>query len=156
MSEFIPRDVIRFSSEAYAWQDAVRAAGAPLVERGNVEPRYLDAMVQTVIEAGPYIVLAPKIAVPHARPEMGVLKPGISVLRVLTPVTFDVPGFEGVGDVELFFALAATDKTSHLGSLQKLAMLLGDDDTIESLLGATTPDELYSIIQQSTGEETGE
>ena len=46
-------------------------------------------MIETVEKIGPYIVLAPKVAVPHARPERGVNKLGISLLKLNKEVDFN-------------------------------------------------------------------
>jgi len=46
-------------------------AGAFLVDTDAVFPSYVDAMVRAVEELGPYMVVAPGIALAHARPEDG-------------------------------------------------------------------------------------
>lgn len=52
----------------------MRIGGELLEKSGAIEPRYIDAMINTVKEIGPYIVIAPGIAMPHARPEAGAKK----------------------------------------------------------------------------------
>ena len=42
-----------------------------MVDAGFTEPTYTEAMIDVVRDMGPYIVLAPGLAMPHARPEMG-------------------------------------------------------------------------------------
>lgn len=44
------------------------------MNNGCIKESYIDAMVNTVKNMGPYIVIAPGIAMPHAAPEDGVLK----------------------------------------------------------------------------------
>src|SRR5664279_1589635 len=46
--------------------NAIRAAGQLLINDGLAEPRYVEAMVEAFRDLGPYIVLAPGIAMPHA------------------------------------------------------------------------------------------
>lgn len=48
------------------WRAAVRAAGALLVEACDCPPAYTDAMIATVKAHGPYIVITPGFALPHA------------------------------------------------------------------------------------------
>lgn len=48
------------------WRAAVRAAGALLVEAGVTAPAHTDAMIATVDAHGPYIVITPGLALPHA------------------------------------------------------------------------------------------
>ena len=64
------------------WQEAIRAAGKLMVEEGGVEARFVDAMIRVAKEFGPYIVIAPGIALPHARPEDGVIDSTVAVVRL--------------------------------------------------------------------------
>lgn len=142
-------ETICFTDDALGWEEAVRRAGRPLVDAGLAEESYLDAMVETVRTMGAYIVLAPHVAVPHARPEAGALGSGISILRTRTPVSFaDVD--EETGPVELFFALVAVDKEAHLELLRDLALLLGDEENIDAMLAADGPDALRRTITDIT------
>ena len=50
------------------WQEAIRAAGRLLIQDRAAEPRFVEAMIQVAKDLGPYIVVAPGIALPHARP----------------------------------------------------------------------------------------
>jgi mannitol/fructose-specific phosphotransferase system IIA component (Ntr-type) len=65
---------IRIKDEVADWKQAVVEAVAPLIENGYVESRYVDAIIENTAQYGPYYVIAPNIALPHARPEQGVLK----------------------------------------------------------------------------------
>lgn len=51
------------------WKEAITLAAKPLVEDGSVENSYIDAMIANVNKFGTYIVIAPKVAMPHSRPE---------------------------------------------------------------------------------------
>lgn len=96
-----------------------------------------------------YIVVAPKVAVPHAAPEQGVHHLGMSLLQLKHPVSFDL-AHEGDNDkdVQLIFVLAAVDSTAHLKALQELAMILEDDEQIAALIAAPTKPEILAIIRQ--------
>ncbi|GAL17715.1 PTS systemIIA component [Vibrio maritimus] len=50
-----------------------------LLEQGKVEASYLEAIKAKHEEIGAYYVLAPKIAMPHARPEDGVNEAALQV-----------------------------------------------------------------------------
>jgi mannitol/fructose-specific phosphotransferase system IIA component (Ntr-type) len=58
-------------AEADSWQAAVELSGELLVAAEGVEERYGPAMIQPVEELGTYVVIAPEVAIPHARPEDG-------------------------------------------------------------------------------------
>lgn len=106
------------------WRDAIVQACRPLVEAAAVEPRYVDACLALVEEHGPYIVLAPGIALAHARPEDGAVRLGLTVTVLSEPVAF---GHETNDPVDLVFAFACPDREQHVGLLAALSRaLLGD------------------------------
>lgn len=106
---------------ADSWPAAVRAAGQGLVDTGVAEERYAERCVAQVRQEGPYIVVAPGIALAHARPEDGALALGVSVAVLQSPVSFGHP----VNDpVDVVFAFCSPDRDSHVGLLGSLARQL--------------------------------
>jgi ascorbate PTS system EIIA or EIIAB component len=134
--------VIRLDVEAATPEEAIRQAGALLVADNKVEERYIDAMVKGFKDVGPYIVIAPLIAVPHARPEHGVLEQGVSLVRLKTPVVFGHPTND---PVQIVCAICGTDSTSHIGMLQSLAAVLGNKEKLETILTTKNKEEIISI-----------
>ena len=84
----ISSKTIALNVDAKDWKEAVRVSGGLLVKNGLVEPRYVDAMIEMVNTIGPYIVISPGVAMPHARPEDGVLEPCMSLITLKTPDQF--------------------------------------------------------------------
>jgi len=125
------------------WQEAVREAGNLLVKADRVEPRYVEAMIRMVQEIGPYIVIAPGVALPHARPEDGVKKACMSLVTLSPPINF---GNKYNDPVKLVVAFGTTDKKAHIDALAELAKLLGDSVKLEGLKRASSPDELLKLI----------
>ncbi|TFG49309.1 MAG: PTS sugar transporter subunit IIA, partial [Anaerolineales bacterium] len=119
LSDSITRELVQLQVKAENWEDAVRAGGQLLVNADICEDRYVDAMVAAVRDMGPYMVLAPGIALAHGRPEDGVLKMGLSIINLETPVEF---GSETNDPVSLVISFGGVDKESHLGLLQELAI----------------------------------
>ena len=74
--------------EASDWEDAVRYAGHLLYVCDAVEERYIEAMVENIKEHGPYIVIWPGTALPHADTLEGVKREAASLVRLKTPVEF--------------------------------------------------------------------
>jgi mannitol/fructose-specific phosphotransferase system IIA component (Ntr-type) len=125
------------------WQDAVRAAGQLLVSTRAAEPRYIDAMLRTAAELGPYIVLAPGLALPHARPQDGALGVGFSAVTLAVPVEFGNPDND---PVRLVIAFCAPDSTAHLQSLSQLARVLEKPSFIDRAASAPDKAELAAIL----------
>lgn len=141
--KLIRENLVAVDVEVDDWQEAIRAAGNLMVADGAVEERFVDAMIRVATEFGPYIVVAPGIALPHARPEDGVIEASIAIVRLKTPVNF---GNEDNDPVYLVVALAAVDQEQHIDGLRQLALVLGDDDKIIAIKEATTREELLDIF----------
>lgn len=146
LDELLKNHLIQYTDQELDWKAGIRLAAQPLLEKGYIEERYIDAMIGKVMEIGPYIVIAPKVAIPHARPEDGAVKMGISLLHSKQPIKFDFEDGEG-GDVHLMFVLSGTDNTSHLTALQQLAALLEDEEDIDYMVGESDQSVLYKFIQ---------
>lgn len=108
----------RVAVAADDWRTAVRAACAPLVESDALEPRYAERCIAMVDEHGPYMVLAPGLALAHARPEDGVRRLCVSAAVLARPVSFGHPEND---PVDLVFAFGSPDSEQHVGLLAALA-----------------------------------
>lgn len=145
LGEALTPDVIRLKVPAKDWEGAVRAAGELLVHTGRCEPRYIQAMIDAVHEIGPYMVLAPGLALAHARPQDGVIATGISLVTLAQPVEF---GSEENDPVSLVIAFGSPDKTSHIGLLARLAGFLEDEARRQQLGAAESVTEVIELIRQ--------
>lgn len=145
LADDLSDDAIVLRAEASDWRAAVRLAGDALTASGATTDDYTAEMIRTVEELGPYIVIAPSIALAHSRPSPAVLKTGISWVSLATPVEF---GHSSNDPVRLIVGLAAVDHDSHLATMSNLAGVLSGD--IDRLLEATTPEQLRALIQENT------
>jgi mannitol/fructose-specific phosphotransferase system IIA component (Ntr-type) len=125
------------------WEDAVRAAGRLLLDCGAVEERYIEAMVETTKELGPYIVIAPGIAIPHARPEDGAKQVCFVALQLEPAVEFGNPDND---PVQLVIGFSSPDTTAHIQMLATLARAIGQEDILERVSNAQTAEDLVSIL----------
>ncbi|MFA9428880.1 PTS sugar transporter subunit IIA [Egicoccus sp. AB-alg2] len=123
MSELLEEAVLvgRARRPAGGWRDAIRVACDPLVEREAVSEHYPQRCIEMVEEHGPYIVLAPGIALAHARPEDGALRLAVAATTLTEPVAF---GHEDNDPVDLVFAFGSPDRDQHVGLLSALATAL--------------------------------
>lgn len=132
------------------WVEAVKLSGTLLAVDGVIEERYINAMVKVTEELGPYAVIAPGVAIPHARPEDGAKRIGLSILVVKSGVNFGSPN----DPVYVVIGFAAIDKTSHLGVLKELAELLSMPDLVEKLRNSSSVEEIIDIIKAYTQNKT--
>lgn len=141
MLKEIIKNKVMVEKEVKSWEDGIRLAAKPLLEEGYIEERYIDAMIENVIVNGSYIVILPDLAIPHARPETGALKTGISVLKLEKSVKF--PDDK---DVKLMFVLSATDSDTHLDVISELTEIFMDEDIMEDLFKSNSKEEILEII----------
>ena len=102
---------ILLNEQVKTWEESIRRVSEPLIKEKVIEPSYVTAMIDSVKEYGPYIVIGKYIALAHARPEDGVNQLGISVATLKQPIEF---GNEENDPVKIIFCLAAVDSYSHL------------------------------------------
>ncbi|WP_158305248.1 BglG family transcription antiterminator [Carnobacterium sp. 17-4] len=149
LTELLQEDLIKFTNKKMEWQEAISIAADPLLKEGYINGNYINAMISMVKKMGAYIVLAPKVAVPHARPEEGVAKLGVSLLHLDQPVDFNMDSeYDEDKEVKLIFILAAVDSTGHLKALKQLSKILEDEENITELIDATNARELFNKINE--------
>ncbi|PXA68287.1 PTS sugar transporter subunit IIA [Cryobacterium arcticum] len=134
---------IETRAEAADWRAAIRLAGAGLVAGGATTDAYTDEMIDAVEKHGPYIVIAPGVALAHSRPSPAVLTGGLSWVSLATPVEF---GNKANDPVTLVIGLAAKDHDAHLQVMRALAGVLSDGPAMKRLAVADTADEVRAVL----------
>lgn len=86
LTRLLTKDCIQLANFVHSWQEAIHLAARPLVQQNKIEQRYVEAMIQSIEQYGSYIVITPKVAIPHARPSDGVYELAMSLLRLQQPV----------------------------------------------------------------------
>ena len=138
-------DSIRLGVSASDWQEAVKLAVEPLVESGAVKPEYYDAIIESTEKHGPYYVLMPGMAMPHARPEAGVLRDAFSLITLTKPVTFS----DGK-EVSVLLALAATSSKIHTSvAIPQIIALFELENSVERLQSCQTKQDVVDMIEES-------
>lgn len=141
--DLLNENMIDINFSVKDWEEAVRHGGRLLKDEGIIEQNYIESMVDTVKELGPYIVIAPGIAMPHASSKDGVNEIGISLLTLSEPIEF---GSEENDPVKIVVTLATVDHTSHLKALEELVSYLNNEKIIERILQADTEVEIMEIL----------
>lgn len=142
MQDMLKKENIQILPEVESWQEAVRVSIEPLIKGGYVEARYVDGVLDNTQLYGPYYVLAPDLALIHARAEQGVLHRQLAVTLLRKPVRFSPEGY----DVRLLVVLAAENPQSHTQCLKRLAGIFGDDEAMAAIVEAQSCDELYGYF----------
>ncbi|MEL3971905.1 BglG family transcription antiterminator [Rossellomorea oryzaecorticis] len=146
LNELLTEQTIQLKDQVESWEEAIKVAGQPLIDQQSIRPEYVEAMISNVKELGPYIVIAPRIAIPHARPETGVEQLGMSFLRLKEPVFFSD---KEKHRAQLIIVLAAIDNQTHLKALAQLTELLSNEDNVEQLISASDQKTVIELINQT-------
>ncbi|WP_380162362.1 BglG family transcription antiterminator [Kroppenstedtia sanguinis] len=126
------------------WKSAVQAGAAPLVKQHLIEESYVEQIERSLIEHGAYMVIAPGIALLHARPEDGVNAVCMSLMTLQEPIPF---GHEQNDPVDVVITFAALDNEMHLTALSQLMELLSEESHLNRLRRAESVSEIQHIIQ---------
>lgn len=144
LADLITPEYIHFSNQTLSWENAITLACAPLEENNLVTPHYAQAIIERVKSFGPYIHIGRGVAIPHARPEDGVKKIGMSFLKLDTPIQLDNMAEHSV---DVLITLAAVDNTTHLTALSELTKILSDKEKLDQLKQAKDVNDVLAIIQ---------
>jgi len=139
-------DAIELRADAADWRAAVAVAGRVLSRIGAATDAYGAEMMRMIEEHGPYVVIAPGLALAHARPGPEVRADGLAIVTLATPVTFGHPHNDPVS-VVLGLAIATADE--HLAAVAELANVFNDSSAILDLAAATTAAEVLAIMGAS-------
>lgn len=128
--DLLSEDRIMVDYQAEDWESAVRQAGRLLYETGAVEEQYIEAMVDTIKEHGPYIVIWPGTALPHADRKDGVKKEAASLVRLKPPVEFHN---EANDPVRYVIGMSIQSAESINQALYDVMIIFGNEKTKQML-----------------------
>ncbi|GAA2242637.1 PTS sugar transporter subunit IIA [Herbiconiux moechotypicola] len=145
----LPDAAIALHAVADDWRDAIRASAQALAAAGFAEPEYGERMIALVEEFGPYIVIAPGLALAHARPGPDVHGAGLSIVTLAQPVAF---GHSHNDPVSVVLGLAATENDQHVASIASLANVFNDESVIPAIAAAVTADEVRALLRRASSQ----
>lgn len=137
-------DYIQLDKEVLDFEDAIRISFLPFMRFGAVTESYSREVIKIFQEIGPYIVITPHIALPHAPSSSGAKELAIGFTRLKKAV---VSGNEANDPVMYLFPLSAPDSESHIQVLSELAKLLSDKEFIKKLTTVKQEQELITYIK---------
>jgi mannitol PTS system EIIA component len=146
LTELLAPASIRLDSHATGRDDAIRQAGAALVEAGAVDPSYVDAMLERENSVSTFV--GEGVAIPHGTlaGKDAVKDDAIVVLRFPDGVDWDG------NPVSVAVGIAAKGN-GHIALLSQLATVLLDPEKAEALRNATTTDRVYELLASDEDDE---
>ncbi|MWP48229.1 MULTISPECIES: PTS sugar transporter subunit IIA [unclassified Gilliamella] len=143
LKDILTDNDIILQQDSSDWRQAIKIAAEPLLKKQFILPSYIEAMITSVEQYGPYIVIGKHLALAHARPEDGVNQLGVSVVTMRHAVDF---GNSEMGPVKIIFCLAAIDSFSHLNIMRSLIELINDEQKLERLTMCDSVQQFKTIL----------
>lgn len=145
--ELLPAENIQLDVVCRDWKEAIERSARPLLEKGYIEERYIDAMVDNVRENGNYIIISPGFALPHEGFDTGCRKVGMNLIRLVDPVIMeDIDGERD--EVKIFCCMSTEDHKKHMKAFFHLVNMLTNRQFKEELWQAKTPQEAADAIKK--------
>ncbi|WP_176386600.1 PTS sugar transporter subunit IIA [Gulosibacter sp. 10] len=139
--------MVRRGLPAAGWREAVTAAGDLLVDGRCVRRGYTEKLVDIIERFGPYMVIAPGLALVHAQPSADSLQRGISAVTVPDGVDF---GHSHYDPVSLVIGLSTTNASEHLDIVAGIANdLEGSEGLVARAAAAESDEALVELVRAS-------
>ena len=88
IKDYVAREDIQIVDSCKTWVDAIRLSAKPLLDKGKIEQRYVNRMIEAVEQFGTYMVLVPETAFIHAGTEDGINENCNAILVLKNPILF--------------------------------------------------------------------
>lgn len=143
ISTWLTEKKVQIVDSVSDWKQAITISAQPLLVDESINENYVEAIFRSHEELGPYYVLAPGLAMPHARPEQGAKKNGLSLLHIKEGVSFDADENDPIFVVIMLCAVSGDE---HIRMITALAEIFCDEARLDGLLKASTKEKINNII----------
>lgn len=123
-------------------EEAIRAAGEILVDKGYVEQTYIDKMLERETLTTTYI--GNHVAIPHGTEDAKevVKETGISLITVPDGVDF------GDGNIAKVIIGIAGKGDDHLEVLSNIAIVCSEEENVQKIVEATSKEEIINLFDE--------
>lgn len=120
-------------------EDAIREAGALLVNAGAVLPGYVDSMQDRENTVSTF--MGNGLAIPHGTNESKdeITRSALAFIRYSSPLDWG-------GEEVRFVVGIAGQNNEHLEILSKIAILFSEEDDVQKLIDAPDADALFALL----------
>ncbi|UKS24220.1 PTS sugar transporter subunit IIA [Paenibacillus sp. HWE-109] len=132
---------IRLNAKPKDKFEAIRMAGQLLVDAGHASSAYIDKMLEREQTLSTY--MGNGLAIPHGTQDSKslIISTGLSIVQIPDGVDF------GEGELATLVIGIAAAGNEHLDILTNVAMICSEDENVEMIMKATTPEEMVSIFE---------
>jgi len=145
LTYYLKPKYVRFVEKVENWQEVLKLACQPLLEDQVVLEEYILDCEKQIGQSDYYGFLGDKMAIPHTRPENGILKDGISFLVLKEPVEF--PNGQ---QISFIVPLAFYNLTRHLRAVNQLIDLSSQKNVMQHMIDCEDETIIYQQIRKHT------
>lgn len=140
--EILAADNIVLNKTLSNKEEAIRAAGEILVDKGYVEKTYIDKMLERETLTTTYI--GNHVAIPHGTEDAKevVKETGISLITVPDGVDF------GDGNIAKVIIGIAGKGDEHLEVLSNIAIVCSEEVNVQKIVEATSKEEVLNLFDE--------
>lgn len=139
----LSKEHIQLDVEASDWREAIVKSSESLLWNEYITANYVHQMIDLVTRYGPYIVVAPGIALAHASPNDGVIHPATSLIRLTKPVNFNKDEFDPVSVV---ICIAIEDSPMYVNAMMQLISIIKNPSFMDMVINATSSQQIYDFF----------
>ncbi|WP_210367116.1 PTS sugar transporter subunit IIA [Bacillus sp. REN3] len=141
MSSILNKENILLNKSVSTKEEAIKLTGSVLVERGYVEPNYIEKMLEREQLTSTY--MGNFVAIPHGTEDSKqfVKESGISFVQVPDGIDF------GGGNIVKLLIGIAGKNDEHLSILSNIAIVCSEEENIEKLIAAKSAEEILAIFE---------
>lgn len=142
LRELLTEKTIAFPKKLKDWKGAVIYGNEILVKNGFTDEQYGQEMIAAIEQYGPYVVLAPKFAMPHAKSKH-VKRTGMSLLILDEPIYFPEEK-----EVNVILTLCSNDNQNHLEALSELTTFLTKHNFLTDLSNCNNAESVINLLEE--------
>lgn len=145
LCDLLANENVLVTEEPMKWEAALRYAGTPLVEQGNISTSYIEKIIAQIRYYGPYMFITPDVVLAHAKPEDGVVRLGVSACVFKKPIYFSQ-----FHEAKVIIVLAAEDQERHLKVLKDIMTIFGENEYADTLQEIDASEDVIAYFQKIT------
>lgn len=145
MSQILEARNVVADGTARTRDDAIREAGALLVESGAVSEDYVTSMFEREASVSTY--MGNFLAIPHGTNDAkeSILRSALSLVRYADPIDWN-------GQPVRFAVGIAGLNNEHLEILSKIAIVFSDEDEVAKLIDAGSAEDIFTLLEEVNAE----
>ncbi|SFB74189.1 PTS system, ascorbate-specific IIA component [Brevinema andersonii] len=134
---------VKIIDNTESWKSALDICFTPLLQNNYIQSQYVDAVKKISKDLHFHYLIAPGVGMPHARPEHGVNKTGISILIIRNGILF---GDHNNNPIFCLLGLAGNEDNSHTDLIMDIAELFSDEILLNKLkIAESVTDVIHAI-----------